>query len=458
MKNYLPLLLLLMGLNASSQTHIWTGAGGDTDWFNTANWDVNSVPDASSSVLIPTPLSASINASVATVNFLEIEENATLTLNSSLAVLSEMTLNEGAEFFFESGTLTGPGTIENYGHFFIFTLDNKLMDQLTLNNHNLIGVNDSGVTDLDGGMVINNMENAQIAIDSNGGWIQETGGATLNNFGSILYVDDGNAGSFYMIYDMNNHGIIEVQDQKTFLFLTIGATFHNYEDGTLTGSGAFDITANFVNEGLIAPGSNGLGTLEIVNNFSMSNTAKLVIEIEGPNPGEFDVVDVFSQPDLSGEIEIQLGNYDYSNLPATFKILTTNFGINSCNFPSQIEAMANNGIDIFVFNVLCNPDDITLELETILLGTDDRSRNATLFSIAPNPGNNQIVLATEASLLTSNSQLSLTFYNTLGQRVLMRNATSTNEMYDVSELPNGIYFLELSSNSKPLGNVKWVKF
>ena len=47
---------------------------------------------------------------------------------------------------------------------------------------------------------------------------RETGGATLNNFGSILYVDDGNAGSFYMIYDMNNHGIIEVQDQKLFVF------------------------------------------------------------------------------------------------------------------------------------------------------------------------------------------------------------------------------------------------
>jgi len=35
-----------------AQTHVWTGNGGDNNWFTTANWDVNTVPDNSSEVLI----------------------------------------------------------------------------------------------------------------------------------------------------------------------------------------------------------------------------------------------------------------------------------------------------------------------------------------------------------------------------------------------------------------------
>jgi hypothetical protein len=44
MKPFLPLLLLGSALNVSAATITWTGAGANSNWSTTANWDLGRVP------------------------------------------------------------------------------------------------------------------------------------------------------------------------------------------------------------------------------------------------------------------------------------------------------------------------------------------------------------------------------------------------------------------------------
>ena len=138
------LIFLLLGIFIShissfSQTHTWSGNGGDNDWFNPSNWIQNSVPDASSQVLISAGANVEIFSGTAEANEIQLENNATLTLDNTLEIGSEMSINTSGTFDFLGGTISG-GTIENNGLIRFESLTLKTVMNATVNNYELFEV------------------------------------------------------------------------------------------------------------------------------------------------------------------------------------------------------------------------------------------------------------------------------------------------------------------------------
>ena len=67
-----------------AQTHVWTGGGGNIDWFNVLNWDVNTVPDASSDVVISDGFEVRIGGTAAEVRSIQLNNNALFVLEGEL--------------------------------------------------------------------------------------------------------------------------------------------------------------------------------------------------------------------------------------------------------------------------------------------------------------------------------------------------------------------------------------
>lgn len=96
---YLSIPLLFIHLFTFGQTHTWTGNGGNTDWFNASNWDANTIPDALSNVLIPSGFDVDITTSIATLDFMVIQANATLEVNNSIAITTGIEIMADGHFY-----------------------------------------------------------------------------------------------------------------------------------------------------------------------------------------------------------------------------------------------------------------------------------------------------------------------------------------------------------------------
>lgn len=448
----LAVILLLFSCVSLAQTHIWTGNGGDTDWFNAANWDVNSVPDASSDVLIDGAAIVDISGNTASVNSLSLAGTATLQQQSGFQLMNTFVIGSSATFTILSGDFSG-GSVTNNGTITIETFSDKGFVSTHLTNNALIQIIDSDTVDLLDGTIIDNNENGEIRIESPGGLIQNVAGATINNYGYIVKINEGMGGAFYMIFDMNNHGVIEAQQDQDFLFLTLGADFHNYSDGLLTGSGAFDITANFFNEGTITPAGDEVGTMEVVNNFNMIGNSVLEVDIHGSVAGEYDVLDVFGDPELEGSIIVH-PQLSADDIGSQFTVMTTNFEISSCNILNYAEG--TDGVDTFLFDVYCNSNDITLELYGILLGSEDFQKEKA-WGFFPNPSQDEITFQLE-NLFALEESIQVKVINQLGQIVQSEEvAPQRSWNMDISNLSNGVYFIEMESAGLQFRTQKLVK-
>lgn len=445
-------LLSLIGTLGYSQSHIWTGNGGDTDWFNPANWNINEVPNSDSTVLIGGTAVVSVANSPALFDYLQLEETAMLIQDADITTIGGILIQPFASYTFVSGTYSG-GILSNSGELIFTGFDDKALSACELKNKGMVSIFESGTIDLINNALINNHAGAEIKIESPGGLIQDAGGATVNNDGTIVKINQGAPGAFYMIFDMNNQGVIEVQEDQTFLFLTAGATFHNYPYGKLSGNGVFDITANFINEGTVIPGGDEVGTLEVLNNFSMAPEGVLEVNINGINSEEYDVLEVFGSPELAGSITVN-PQLTADDILAEFPVLTSNFTIESCDILGHAEG--TDGVDTFLFDVFCNPNDVTLQLIGILLGTEDFEQNIS-WGLFPNPGKD-IITFEIADFSQIISPIQLGIFNTLGQRIHFEDIMPQKSWeLDISNLSNGVYFIEMKSTGVSFRTQKLVK-
>jgi len=376
--------------------------------------------------------------------------NATLTFSTNLTVSQNISITINASLLWNASTLSAD-TINNNGALIIQTLDPKVLQNTTVNNYGTMAVNASGVINLSGTTTINNDVSGTINIDSNGGMVEQSGSlATVNNEGLIKKMPSESGGAFYMIFDMNNAGVIDVGQNQTFLFLTIGQNFSNLDDGILQGYGSFDITSNFSNTGSVSPGEeNMVGSLEIVNDFSLSDSAKLLIDIHGASAGDYDFVSVFGAPDLNGSITINL-NYEAA-IGETFTILSAALGINSCNFPSQISTSFN---DLnYTFNVICSGNTLQLEVANVTLNTNTFNEDTFRFFATPNPINRMSKFVIPDNLNTVETSISV--YNYLGQQ-LSKHALSETSAYSFINLKSGLYFAQLKQNNRILATTRFI--
>lgn len=461
MKNS-PLLFVLSFIfcfnTVFSQSHIWTGgAGSDLEWSNPTNWNVGTVPNANSEVLIPSGFFPEIMSQPAFANTISIQDAAQLLIKNDFTFSGNFTIAPEATLRFEKGFIQGGGTIVNNGMFLFNSFETKDIGNLSIENNNTIFVENSSLVHFHNTVEINNNINAEINILSNGGFLENTSDdVTLNNFGTLkkLPFPNGSGGTFYLVLNINNYGIMDVGENQTFLVLVASQHFTNTEEGILTGTGAFDITATFVNSGKIRPGSeNAVGTLEMVNNVNISTPGALEIDINGPS--ENDTVQIFGTPDLQGNINITLGYGP--DLGDEFTILTASNGISTCDFPPQVSAPFGP-FDIYFFDIICNNNSIVLKVETILLGVNDFEKNPFNFYVSPNPVVNfSKIYFSSTEMNSQHKQLSVSVYNMLGQEIKhIEDFSEKNNYFEKENLSSGIYFLHLKNKEQVLAKTKIV--
>ncbi|RMA66439.1 T9SS type A sorting domain-containing protein [Ulvibacter antarcticus] len=453
-KNYtLPVLFFFLFSTVLAQSHTWTGNGGDIDWFNSANWNSGTVPSSNSIVLIPSGFNVEIVTSIATAESIEMNTTSSLTLSNNLLFSGLWNINADCTVNWTSGTIQGGGIIENNSLFTMTTFDFKLISNITFNNYGMISIVQTNQNKASNGVVINNKPTGIMEIDSVGSWIQENTGNTINNEGVIRKIQTGTGFStFYLIFDINNTGIIHAEQDQTFLILGGNITLDNMETGVISGSGIFDITANFTNNGSYSPGGeNTIGTLEVVNNFSFGNNATIKIDIAGANPGEYDVIELTGSDNLEGVIELNL--LSELSIGDELTILTTSNN-SSCNMQSFVATNFNG--NSYSFEVDCNPNAIVLRVNDILLDIGDFTSEAISFFVQPNPVTDEfrVILNASEEFANSSESLSLRIYNMLGQEVNRISNVSEESIIKRESLSGGLYLLQLTSESKVIATTK----
>lgn len=436
------LFALFCHTNLTAQTHIWTGNGGDNDWFNASNWNVNSVPDAASNALISTSNSVvEINSGTAISNFVTVHNGASLTLDANLTVAGSITVDNNSVMRWKSGTISGGGSIENTSLFIMEDPTTKMMDGITFNNGGELRISQSNQIQVLN-TTINNEAGALLDIASVGGFLQQSTNSVLNNAGVLRKNPDGvnPIGNFYMVLEVNNTGEIQIPEDEILLFLAGSSNFVN--EGTIVGEGTMDITANFINSGITIPGDGDgfIGTLHFVNNFNLNGgTIHVNIGLDG---NEFDKIDITGTTNLEGTIMVELES-DLA-IGQQFEILTASLGVNTCSFPQFVYADTFGGT-LYEFEVLCLPNSVVLNVSDILLGVDGFNDEIEFYAI-PNPSSGETLFKLPSEVLLNHQNITLSIYTLQGQ--LVRKITVANDTLsaDFSNLVTGLYIVQLESD------------
>lgn len=456
MKTIILTALLLLSSFFSvviAQSHNWTGNGGDDDWFNTANWDAGTIPIETSTVSIFGNVNVVISGSGAEAYTVDLLNNSTLELDGNLNTDSIITVHPSATFKFTGGILTGSGIL-NDGLLLFEGNGNRSLSNTNINNNGHFLVTNTGLTQILS-TTINNNSTGTVEIASVGGFVQQSTTSVLNNTGLLLKSPDGitSIGNFYLILSIVNDGIFEVMEDQIVLLLANGGTLTNSATGRIIGNGTYDITAQFINMGIIAPGNSpNVGNIDVTNNFSLNGGA-IELDILGTDAGSFDTIRVTGFPEMDGFLNI---NLQYAaSLGDSFEVITWSPSGNSCLFPATTTASFEG--QEYTFDIICNGNDVTLVVSDItILGIDDLATKEIEFFITPNP------VITEASFKVSSEVIDfedthLVIYNYLGQEIIRRDGfTAENNVFKRGNLPSGLYFAQLVSESEVIATTRIV--
>lgn len=390
-----------------------------------------------------------------TVKNIEITAGAYLLSNNDFEAIEYINIRENSGFVFNQGVLKA-SELSNEGNFNIEQFMAKELNNITINNAAEIKITNSNQINLKNNVTINNLAGATILINSSGGLLESSNSvATLNNEGLIKKPSGASANSFYMVFDMNNSGILEVGENQTFLFLVASQSFINNADGILRGNGVFDITATFTNNGKIQPGGEGeIGTLTILNNIHF--TEQSILEIDILDVANYDKLELFGAPYINGEIEINLLNT--AQAMEDFTIITSSNPITGCNLPSTVY-YEFDPFNIYVYNVVCNPNSVVLEFETILLNTSSFKVDVPTFYVYPNPASAMVTvhLKTPVDFSFSSEELSLSIIDILGKEVHhVENLSEGDNPLDVQNLFSGLYFVQLKAKNILISSSKMI--
>jgi hypothetical protein len=156
MKRFLFLLMLCVGLTSYAQTNTWTGAGGNTNWNNTANWSLNAVPTASNDVVIPTGFTVDLNVAGVT-NSIVIQGNSTFNMSNNLSILAASSFATNVTVNWNTNSLLGGGTLTNNGTIILNTAGYRYISGgTTLTNNGTVTMPDAGYFYLYDTSVFNN--------------------------------------------------------------------------------------------------------------------------------------------------------------------------------------------------------------------------------------------------------------------------------------------------------------
>lgn len=107
----------------------WTGSGGDSNWFNSANWSCNAIPNSTSNVIINSAL-VLITGADATAGSITLNGTASLTVNSGydVTVTNAVVTASGAKFTLQNNAnLIQVNNVANSGNMTVNRQSSALM-------------------------------------------------------------------------------------------------------------------------------------------------------------------------------------------------------------------------------------------------------------------------------------------------------------------------------------------
>ena len=191
------------------------------------------------------------------------------------------------------------------------------------------------------------------AVVNNGVWNSQsdtiltitTGGGSLTNNGS--FAKTGGTGTTTIDVAFSNTGVVDVQVGT----IALPSGFNN--TGTLTGDGRFTAGSVLTNSGTVAPGSFGVGSLDIGSSFVQ--TASGVLALDLTSLISFDLLAIANTADLSGTLALNclgLCSYDVGD---SFTVLTSG-GARSGTFAS----LTLSGFATGAFDVIYGANSVSL--------------------------------------------------------------------------------------------------
>ncbi len=205
--------------------------------------------------------------------------------------------------------------------------------------------------------------------------------------------------------------------------------------GEIIGAGYFKFptynSETINNNGIFSPGP-GVNTMN-TENFSQKVSGITQIEIE--NISNYDTIINIGTTYFEGEFEVMLG---FSPIIGDeFIVYQSDTPLTICNPISTTSASYNNLN--YVFDVICNFDNITLKLSEILT-TNEFDLNDYKFYISPNPVRDKLnIIIQDVSIIYS-----IKIYNVLG-KIVLEEKKKVNQI-DVSNLKSGLLFLKIETD------------
>ena len=278
--------LLFAGLSLQGQTHTWTGNAGDNNWSTGANWASGTVPDSTSDVFLGTGSMVEITTA-ASLSTLLIDAEANLFVRANLTIADVVTIQNTGTLTWQDGRIID-GDIVNDGLMLIETFDEKILDNVRVTNYREVVMQNANNVRFLNNVRIHNTPQAVFSVASNGAISsQDTTTHLFLNEGLLEKVsnNNGDPGICYLIFDLENRGVLKTMPDQNFLILGGSFNFTNFEEGRIEGFRILDITSNFTNLGTYDPGSETtVGTIGVTNNFATSLQSTLVIDIQGVEP------------------------------------------------------------------------------------------------------------------------------------------------------------------------------
>jgi hypothetical protein len=270
-------------------------------------------------------------------------------------------------FQWTGGNLSG-GIVTNLG-VITFSATNRV-DSPTLVNAGLFRQIGTGSLALAYTAAVTNLAGATYDMEADGNF--PAGEGHFNNWG-LVRKSGGTGISTFVGSTFHNYGGTVEADSGTMQFGSFnqaggvtrlaggnltGGTF-NFNGGLLTGDGS--VTGNVVDAGaIVSPGTEGLGTLNIVGNYQQENAGALDITLGGIHAGDFSQLDVSGSASLAGALNLSLANGFAPAIGNQFQILSCASRSETFSlpptFPTGMElSYSNNGVWLTVTGVVIWP-------------------------------------------------------------------------------------------------------
>ena len=194
-----------------------------------------------------------------------------------------------------------------------------------------------------------------------------TGGGSFTNNGTLRKSSGANVTSFAAGAGFSNPGVVDVQVGT----IALPANFTN--TGTLKGDGRYTATGVLTNNGTVAPGSVGAGTLGISSTYTQGAAGTLALDLN--SLASFDLLAVTGAANLGGTLALSCLAACSFDVGDSFVVLTTT-GVRSGTF----SGLTLSGFGSGGFDVLYGSNNVSLRVTQAVTAVPEPGSYALLLA------------------------------------------------------------------------------